>query len=42
MRCPWMVVVKIDGELLPEGLLAFDSVFEEALLDIPRQLGPDA
>jgi hypothetical protein len=42
MRGPWMVVVKIDGELLAEGLLAFDCVFEEALLDIPRQLSPHA
>jgi hypothetical protein len=34
-----MVVVKTNGEALARRLLTFDSVFEEALLDIPWQLG---
>lgn len=37
MRGPWMVVVKIDGQRLPERLLPFYSVFITRPLGLPPQ-----
>ena len=42
MRRARMMIVQVNGELLPQGGIRAHRILEKALLDVTRQIRPDA